>query len=183
VLCLPQDSAIRLCGMPAPGLATLSHVNLDDMQQMFGKSSTEQSSHDLLSPIYNEAKLPFPCAKGHRLQKLLQLTQFVLDHWMTYGSISQGPLASLEKCKNLHQLLKNMPSSPVQTGEVYQDGVYESCRLTAVLMIRSLELTTSWLNTATQDKVLQSCREALLRTNLGELWGPQIGLLYWSEYP
>jgi hypothetical protein len=165
--------------MPAPGLATLSHVNLDQMQQMFGTSSTEQSSHDLLSPIYNEARLPFPCVESHRLQKLLQLTQSVLDHWMTYGSLSQGSLASRERCKNFHQLVKNMPSSPVQAGEVYQDGVYESCRLTAVLMIKSLELTTSWLETAKQDKVLRSCREALSRTDLGDLWGPHIGLLYW----
>lgn len=171
-------SAVRICGMPVSGLASSSYGSLQSMQKMFGTSSIDPS-HDLLSPIYNESKIPFPGVKNRRLRSLLQLTQCVLDDWTTPYSISKSDLTLPEIRQSLHQRLENMPSSPTQTGEVYQDGVYEACRLTAVLMIRSLEGHESWFEAAKKGAFLRSCREALSRTNLGDLWGSQIGLLYW----
>jgi hypothetical protein len=161
--------------MPAPGLATTSHVNFGEMQILFGNSCLT-ASHDLLSPIYNEAKLPFPGVKSERLRTLLEVTQFTFDFWITSVRASMCELtyaSARESCKSFRQRIDDIVYSPGR------DGIYESCCWTASLMVRSVENCESWLESAQRDKTLHSCRDALSRTNLGDLWGTQIGLLYW----
>jgi hypothetical protein len=161
--------------MPAPGLATTSHVNFDEMQTLFGNSLPE-ANHDLLSPIYNEAKQPFPSVKSEWLGTLLEVAQCTFDFWITSVSDSKCELtyASARKsCKNFSQRIEDIAYS------LGRDGIYESCHWTASLMVRSVENCESWLESAQRDTILHSCRDALSRTNLGDLWGTQIGLLYW----
>lgn len=168
-------NASRVCGMPATGLATTSHVNFDEMQTLFG-NSCPTASHDLLSPIYNEAKQPFPGVKSERLRTLLEVTQCTFDFWITSVSASKCDLtyaSARESCKTFRQRIEDIAYS------LGRDGIYESCHWTASLMVRSVENCESWRESAQRDTTLHSCRHALSRTNLGDLWGTQIGLLYW----
>ena len=80
-----------------------------------------------------------------------------------------------QHCRDAIALFK--PSAVISSSE--SGYIYECCRLVAQLMLRAEALRCS-LNEAVQGTTFHAQLEnALQKTNLFDLWGPKIGLLYW----
>ena len=80
-----------------------------------------------------------------------------------------------QHCRDAIALFK--PSAVISSSE--SGYIYECCRLIAQLMLRAETLQCS-LNEAVQGTTFHvQLENALQKTNLFDLWGPKIGLLYW----
>ena len=92
-----------------------------------------------------------------------------------YESGGKSMLAYRQHCREAISLFQ-----PCASASASESGnVYECCRLAAHLMLRAEALQCSLRVAAQGTTCLVQIDNALQKTNLFDLWGPQIGLLYW----
>lgn len=106
--------------------------------------------------------------------------QSVVKIWLNRkaSTESQHTQADWLILKPLYQRIFNMPSSKLPDMPSSNDHAYEACRLTSVLLIRSVFSNRHWRFVAADTSILQDIREALQKTDLDGLWDKNIGLLY-----
>jgi hypothetical protein len=85
------------------------------------------------------------------------------------------PYKIFEKLCNCFHILRSRPVSR----HTSTDNVYKACRLTAEVSILAFTESGTWLEAAKGTLIPTSVQDALSKTNLGDLWGEQIDLLYW----
>ena len=174
--------------MPIAGLAPPadSRTALKEYEHIFEDTWTSRTRPDaeLYSPVYDgrtdPRDDPFPFAKKEHLRLLLQMMQTVVNIWLRQTVTPLQQQATEEVVLNsLCQRIKSMPSSNLPKLPTTDHHIYEACRLTSVLMIRSVESGRMWRSVAEGTSLLGDIREALQKTDLDSLWDKQIGLLYW----
>ena len=178
----------RRCGIPTWGLAPPvdSGTALKDYEFVFEDQwrTRTQSDPTLFSPVYdgrvNSAEDPFPYVEDQHLHILLEMMRDVINIWVQ-RDVSQKPQHTDNTIvlQSLQAGLLNLPSAHDPGFPHTNDFIYESCRLTSVLMVRSVQTLSNWRLTAERESLLRPIREALKRTDLGGLWGNKVGLLYW----
>jgi len=174
--------------MPTPGLAPPANSDtlLQEHEFVFEdqwKSRTEPDP-TLFSPVYdgrtNSTEDPFPCSEDEHLHILLEMMQDAINLWLRQDFSLELPYMDDEYVlQALHDGILAMPSAYIPGLPCSNDYIYECCRLTSVLMVRSVQTKRTWKTTAKKDSILHQLREALQKTDLSSLWGNKLGLLYW----
>lgn len=174
--------------MPIAGLAPLGNSDtlLTEVEFIFEDQWKSRTEPDLtlFSPIYdgrtNPLDDPFPHVESNYLHVLLEMMQEIINIWLRPG-FSLGTLSKIDASmlESLQISVLTMPSAHVPSLPCSSDYVYECCRLISVLMVRSVQVKCSWKTMAGRNSLLPQLREALHRTDLGNLWGNKLGLLYW----
>lgn len=181
-------SIARRCGMPTSGLAPPANpvTLLQEYQFVFEDQWKSRTEPDpiLFSPVYDGrtdfTEDPFPCVEGEHLHILLEMMQDVIKLWLRQDSSLDAPHTDDKSVlQSLHGGILAMPSAHIPSLPCSNDHIYESCRLTSVLMVRSVQTARHWRNMAERDSILHQLREALQKTDLANLWGNKLGLLYW----
>lgn len=174
--------------MPTSGLApTLDSATvLKDYEHIFEDPwrSRTHPAPELYSPVYDgrddQQDDPFPFVKKEHLRLLLQMMQSVIKIWLQQTKLpSQPQWPDFMVLDSLCQRIVSMPSSKVPGLPCSDDHVYEACRLISLLMVQSVEAGRSWKCMVQGTSMLVDIKEALQRTDLGSLWGDNVGLLYW----
>ena len=80
-----------------------------------------------------------------------------------------------QHCRESFELFRPYAGSSASESE----HVYECCRLSAHLMLRAESLHCALREAAQGTTLLAQVDAALQKTDLFNLWGPRIGLLYW----
>ncbi|EXJ69871.1 uncharacterized protein A1O5_06944 [Cladophialophora psammophila CBS 110553] len=179
----------RRCRIPIPGLATPAHPQtlLKEYEHVFEDRwhSRIQADPELYSPLYDgridPSEDPFPFLRRDHLRLLVQMMQSVVKIWTRRDpcSAQQQLTADTLISMSLCQRILAMPSSTIPDLPCSTDYVYEACRLTSVLLIRSVESNRHWRFVAKGTSILQDIRDALHKTDLDNLWDKDIGLLYY----
>ncbi|OAL38004.1 hypothetical protein AYO20_02837 [Fonsecaea nubica] len=179
----------RRCHIPVPGLAPPidPQTAYKEYEQVFEDRwhSRLQADPELYSPFYDgridPSEDPFPLLKRDHLRLLLQMMQSVVKIWLRRSTCSSQHqlIADATISMSLGQRILAMPSSKVPDLPSADDHVYEACRLTSVLLIRSVESNRHWRSVARGTSILEEIRDALQKTDLDNLWDKEIGLLYY----
>jgi hypothetical protein len=135
----------------------------------------------LYSPVYDgridPGEPPFPHVKIAHLQILLQLMQSIVKIRIDQNDSTLNRTTDLGR---LCQRILDMPPSRKQPHPPYtNDHVYETCRLTSVLLVRSLLTGKTWQALIHEDTMTSDFMHSLHASDPGSLWGKNIGLLYW----
>jgi hypothetical protein len=167
--------------MPIAGLAYAAQFRLTDFEHVFGERSDTAPMKALISPLYNEKPQlfdqAFPNVTSKDMRNLLQQLQDLVGLWRKgcYRCSLISP-ASRTRYTRIKRTIEGLPSSMNQS---CSDLIYKSCHLTTLLMIRAFENSKSWAEATKGTTLRETIREALSRTELGSLWGDNLGLLYW----
>lgn len=169
---------------PAPSVN--SGTALQDYEFVFEDQWRRRTEPDpkLFSPAYdgrsNSTEDPFSHIEAQHLHMLLDMMQDVINIWLHRGvSLKQPHTDATLVLQYLQVGILSLPSAYDHSFPYSNDFIYESCRLTSVLMARSAQTISNWKLTAERESLLRPLREALKRTDLAGLWGNKLGLLYW----
>ena len=140
-------------------------------------------SPELYSPVYDgrtgPGEPPFPCVKTQRLRRLLQVMQSIVTICIGREDSGSGHVGHVTARDRLCQQILDIPSlerfDPRQVG----GHIYEACRLTSVLLARSLLTGRSWQAIVHESSILLDFMQALRASDPGSLWAKTLGLLYW----
>ncbi|KAK6375694.1 hypothetical protein LTS17_007516 [Exophiala oligosperma] len=190
----------RRCSMPIPGLAPLINTAtaFKEYEYVFEDEwqTRTRPEAELFSPVYDGRDDPdnedsFPYVHADHLRRLLGMIQITIEIWtrQTRTPLEVGPKEVALLGLLCRQIL-SLPSAKMPGLACTGDHMYESCRLTSVLMIQSVALGKSWKTVAQASALLGELRVALEKTHLGPtfegggisgkgLWDKNIGLLYW----
>jgi hypothetical protein len=174
--------------MPTSGLAppANSATLLQEHEFVFEDQWKTRTEPDptLFSPVYdgrtNSTEDPFPCVDSEYLHLLLEMMQDIIKIWLRQGfSLDSPHTDDRSVLQSLHGGILAMPSAHIPSLPCSNDYIYESCRLTSVVMVRSVQTVQNWKKTAEADSLIYQLREALQKTDLANLWGKKLGVLYW----
>ncbi|KEF54692.1 uncharacterized protein A1O9_09134 [Exophiala aquamarina CBS 119918] len=178
----------RRCGLPTSGLAAPvnSSTVLQDYEFVFEDQWRTRTEPDptLFSPVYGgsaeSTEDRFPCVETQHLYRLVEMMQDAINLWLQRDVSLRPPYTDVTLgLESLEARILCLPSAHDQSFPYSNDFIYESCRLTSVLMVRSVQTISNWKITAERESLLRPLREALKRTDLAGLWGNKLGLLYW----
>lgn len=139
---------------------------------------------ELYSPLYDGRRDPnedpFPFVYDEYFRLLLQMMQSVVKIWVRQRTSETARPSNTDGLllRSLYYRLLTLPSANVPDLPCSNDPMYEACRLTSILLIRSIESNQHWSVVATGTPILKGIRDALKRTDLDGLWHKNIGLLY-----
>jgi len=173
--------------MPVAGLAPLadSATTLKDYEYVFEDVGQMRIRPDpeLYSPVYDgrtdSKEDPFPNIQREHLLLLVQMMQSVINIWLRQITDDLRPEDEIIALSALCARILDMPSAKKKGLACSNDFMYETCRLTSVLMVQSVEQYVSWRDAAQGTTLVAEIRAALAKTELDGLWGRNIGLLYW----
>ncbi len=188
--------------MPTSGLAPPidSATALKEYRYVFEDmwQSRTHPAPELFSPVYDgredpsEDPLPYVHVHAEHLRLLLQMMQSVVNAWLRQTRVPLDVDVDAGESdtdtvvlNSLCPRILHMPSAKVPGLPCTGDYVYEACRIVAVLMVQSAERNQLWRVLAQEGSgsetvtLLRALRYALEKTDLGSLWGKNIGLLYW----
>ena len=174
--------------MPTPGLAPPinSRTLLKEYEHVFEDRwrSRTAPEPELYSPLYDgredSTEEPFPFTPQEHIRLLLVMMQSVVKIWLRQRILPDSRLTPADSLvlKSFYQRIFSMPSSKVPGMPCSNDHAYEACRLTSVLLIRSVVSNRHWRSMAAGTSTLSDIRDALQKTDLDGLWDKSIGLLY-----
>jgi hypothetical protein len=138
---------------------------------------------ELYSPVYDGrtdlGELPFPYVKTQPLRLLLQVMQSVVKICIDREDPELGPAAHATVLNRLCEQILDMRSLPPLNSRQSECNIYEACRLTSVLLARSILTGRSWQAIAHESTITLDFMRALHASDTGSLWGKNFGLLYW----
>ena len=170
----------KICGIPIAGFFSYPAVDLSTYEHIFGVWSPENICPQLLSPVHDEQPRrfprPYPCIRDDRLRILVIQTRNLYVLWQQDHNETED--SDPNDLPDRSQLYKDLKSTTASRG-ASTDYIYESCRLTAELSILAFQKSSTWLAAAQGTSIVRRTRDAILKTDLGSLWGDHVGLLYW----
>lgn len=166
----------KACDMPIPGLVSADDVVLLHHESIFGAQSSHPDER-LASPLYcvdpRQHHHGFGTVKDEQTRELLLMLQRCFSHSVDTRD-HLGHHAALRICRTLSTIM-NSTDPPDHSST----AIYATCYWTTMIMLRLFEQRCDWRSAVHGTMIVPHIKTLLQMTDLGDLWGPNIGVLYW----
>lgn len=161
--------------MPIPGLVSEEDVALIHHESIFGMQSSHTDER-LASPLYRvetgQHCSGFQSVKDEQTRNLLLELQHCFSHSVDLHN-DRGD-AALKISQTLSKIMND-----ADPPEHSSTAIYATCYWTATIILRLFERRCEWRSAVHGTVIVPHIKALLQMTDLGDLWGSNIGVLYW----
>ena len=176
------DSISSACDIPIAGLGT-REVRLGDFESVFETRPKGRQLYDvrLASPLYRSegqtSEQDFASIDDKDTEDFLRSLRSTLVSWSDPGDdLPESHSRTQDRNANVHDAFIALTQKRSVTS---RSNIYQVCHYTALIMIEAKMQHKTWAEVAEQNTYVADIKHALSLTNLKDLWGESIGVLYW----